>query len=288
VSRAAPFGLSVYRLLARAFPDEFRNAYGEELVQVTEDSIEDVWRHHGLAGLVRLLLDLAVRIPAEHLVELCQDVRYGLRMLAASPGFTLVAVTSLSLGICAATTAFSKLNATVFRNLPHVSHPEALVALESPVSYPDYQQYHEHRELFSASLAYVAPVPFGVAQGGETKRTWGQLVTPDYFSALGVRTVLGRAFDETRRQRGGAPEAVVRYRFWQTRLASDPGAIGRTLRINGHACVVLGVAPPDFLGQSPMIFPADLLLLAGLALVACYLPARTSMSIDPSRALRQE
>ena len=70
--------------------------------------------------------------------------------------------------------------------------------------------------------------------------------------------MLGRAFDETRQQRGGAPEAVVSYRFWQTQLASDPGAIGSTLRINGHACTVLGVAPPDFLGQSPMIFPADL------------------------------
>ena len=89
------------------------------------------------AGLARLLLDLAVRVPAEHLVELWQDVRYGLRMLAASPGFTLVALTSLSLGICAATAAFSKLNATVFRNLPHVSHPEALVALETPGLVPE-------------------------------------------------------------------------------------------------------------------------------------------------------
>jgi macrolide transport system ATP-binding/permease protein len=273
MSRPAAFSLGVYRRLARAFPDEFRNAYGEELVQVTEDSIEDVWRHHGLAGLARLMLDLAARVPAEHLLELWQDVRYGLRMLAASPGFTLVALTSLSLGMCAATASFSKLNATVFRNLPHVSHPEALVALEMPVSYPNYQQYREHRELFSESSAYVAPVPFGVAQGGETKRTWGQLVTPNYFSMLGVRTVLGRAFDETHRQRGGAPEAVVSYRFWQIHLASDPAAVGSTLRINGHACTVLGVAPPDFQGQSPMIFPADL-----------WMPITVDASVAPELA----
>lgn len=258
MSRPATFSLRVYRLLARAFPDEFRNTYGEGVVQVTEDSIEDIWRHRGLSGLARLLLDLAVRVPAEHLAELWQDVRYGVRMLAASPGFTLVALTSLSLGICAATSAFTKLNATVFRNLPHVAHPEALVALETPVSYPNYRQYREHRELFSASFAYVAPVPFGVVLGSQTKRIWGQLVTPDYFPALGVGTVLGRAFDETRQQRGGAPEVVVSYRFWQTHMASDPGAIGSTLRINGHACTVLGVAARDFLGASPMIFPADL------------------------------
>ena len=226
-------------------------------MQVTEDPIQDIWRHRALR-VCRLLLDLAVRVPAGRLAELWQDVRYGVRMLAASPGFTLVALTSLSLGICAATSAFTKLNATVFRTLPHVVHPEALVALETPVSYPNYQQYREHRELFSASFAYVAPVPFGVVLGGQTKRVWGQLVTPDYFPALGVGTVMGRAFNETRQQRGGAPEVVVSYRFWQTHLASDPGVIGSTLRINGHACAVLGVAARDFLGASPMIFPADL------------------------------
>jgi hypothetical protein len=117
MNRPADFSLRVYRELARAFPDEFRNAYGDEMVQVTEDSIEDIWRRHGLPGLARMLPDLAVRIPAEHLAELWQDVRYGVRMLAASAGFTLVALTSLSLGICAATAAFSKLNATVSRNL---------------------------------------------------------------------------------------------------------------------------------------------------------------------------
>jgi predicted permease len=206
----------------------------------------------------RLLFDLAVRVPAGHLAELWQDVRYGVRMLAASPGFTLVALISLSLGICAATSSFTKLNVTVLRNLPLVTHPEALVALETPVSFPNYQQYREHRELFSASFAYVAPVPFGVVLGGKTKRVWGQLVTAGYFPALGVGTAPGRVFDEARQQRGGAPEVVVSYRFWQTHLASDPGIIGSTLRINGHACTVRGVAPPDFLGASPMIFPADL------------------------------
>ena len=258
MSRPAVLSLRLYTVLARAFPDEFKNAYGEELLQTTQNSVEDIWRHHGLPGLARLLLDIAIRVPAEHLAELWQDIRYGVRMLAASPGFTLVALTSLSLGICAATGAFSKLNATVFRNLPHVTHPEALVALETPVSYPNYLQYREHRELFSASFAYAAPVPFGVSLGGQTKRVWGHLVTPGYFSTLGVRTVLGRFFDEGLRQRGGAPEVVVSYRFWQTNLGSDPAAVGSTLRINGQPCTVRGVAPADFQGQSPIIFPADL------------------------------
>ena len=81
-----------------------------ELMQVTEDAIGPIWRRHGVLGLARLLLDIAIRVPAEHLAELRQDVRYGLRMLGESPGFTSVALISLSLGICVATSAFSELN----------------------------------------------------------------------------------------------------------------------------------------------------------------------------------
>lgn len=258
MSRQVILSLMLYRLLARAFPGEFRNAYGDELVYMTEESIEDIWRQNGWLGLVRLLLDLAIRVPAEHLSEIWQDVRYGARMLAASPGFTLVALVSLGLGISVATSSFSKLNATVFRNLPGVSHPDALVATETPVSYPSYQVYREHKELFASTFAYVAPVPFGVGQGGQSRRVWGQLVTPDYFASLGVNAVRGRVFADAPQQRGAPPEVVVSYRYWQTNLGADPNTAGSTLRINAHACTVIGVAPPDFLGASPMIYPADL------------------------------
>jgi hypothetical protein len=101
-NRPVPVGLRVYRALAAAFPYEFRNSYGDELLQVTEDAIDEIWRRYGVLGLGHLLLDIAVRVPVEHMAEL--------RMLAGSPGFTAVALVSLSLGICIATCAYSELH----------------------------------------------------------------------------------------------------------------------------------------------------------------------------------
>jgi hypothetical protein len=173
-------GLRMYRALASAFPFEFKNAYGDEMLHVAEDAIEPIWRQHGVLGLVRLLADIAIRIPAEYLAELRQDIRYGLRMLAASPGFTTDAVLSLSLGICVATSAFSELNAVILRDVPGVSQPGRLVALQPAASYPAYERFRERTGLFSSTLAYVAPVPFGVFLGGHTERAWGHLVTPSF------------------------------------------------------------------------------------------------------------
>ena len=256
-------GLRLYRVLAAAFPCEFRNAYGDELVQVTEDAIEEIWRRHGMPGLARLLLDIALRVPAEHLAELRQDIRYGLRMLARSPGFTAVALISLSLGICIATCAYSELNG-LLRDLPGVPHPDQLVSLQAPSSYPAYQRYRALSDLFSSTFAYVAPVPFGVSNGGRTDRTWGrtwgQLVTPAYFSTLGVHPSLGRFFDQTYEQPGRAPEVVISDRFWREHLGSDPAVIGKSLRINGHPSAIVGVGPKDFLGASPALFAADVWL----------------------------
>ena len=225
--------LRIYRAISRAFPFEFKNAYGDELVQVTEAAIEAIWRRHGTLGLLRLLADLAVRVPAEHLAELTQDIRYGLRMLAASPGFTAVALISLSLGICVATSAFSEINAVILRDLPLVPQPDRLVALQSPTSFPTYKQYRDRTDLFSSTFAYVAPVPFGVSQGGHTERTWGHLVTPSYFSTLGMRPLLGRFFEPADEQPGRAPAVVISRRFWEDRLGSDPSIVCLRLVLGG-------------------------------------------------------
>jgi len=268
-NRAVATTLRLYRALASAFPQEFNNVYGDEILQVAEDAVEPIWRRHGVAGLLRLLLDIAIRVPAEHLSELRRDIRYGLRTLAASPGFAAGALVSLILGIGIATCAYSEVNG-LLRDLPGVPNPGELVALQAPVSYPTYQRYRELHELFSSTFAYVAPVPFGISQDGRTERIWGHLVTPSYFSTLGVRPRLGRTFDEADNSPGQEPTVVLSYRFWEEHLGSDPLAVGRTLRINGHACKIIGVGPKEFLGASPALFAADL-----------WLPIRASAHVAP-------
>jgi predicted permease len=243
------------------------------MLQAAEDSIEFVWRRHGVLGLTRLLFDIARRIPAEYASELRGDLRYGLRMLLASPGFTALALTSLTLGIGVATAAYSELNGFVGRDVPAVRHADELVMMKAPVAFPDYERYAARGDLFAGALAYRAPVPFGVSRGGRTERIWGHLVTASYFSTLGVQAAMGRVLDSEDGRQGRAPVVVVSYRFWQNQLGGDAAAIGKPLTINGQPCTVVGVGPADFEGASPMIYSADL-----------WLPLSVGASVAPELA----
>ncbi|PYX69932.1 MAG: hypothetical protein DMG78_20650 [Acidobacteria bacterium] len=110
----------------------------------------------------------------------------------ASPGFTVVALLSLSMGICIAACAFSEMNGIVLRNLPVVSKPDELVALELPATYPEFKRYRERSDVFVAAAAYLAPVPFTLSFAGHKERIWGHLVSGSYFSTLGVTPAMGR------------------------------------------------------------------------------------------------
>lgn len=182
-------------------------------------------------------------------------------MLTNSPAYALVAMVSLSLAIAIATCGFSEVNGLILRDIPTVPKPDDLVAVSVPKSYPFYQRWRDRQDLFSSTMAYVAPVPFGISldpsRSGHVERTWGHLVTSTYFSTLGVSPLRGRFFHRAEEQPGSPPVAVVSYRFWQEHLGSSASAVGTRLRVNGQPCTVVGVAPKDFLGASPAYFPAD-------------------------------
>src|SRR3974377_1467639 len=184
------------------------------------DPIAPVSKRDGVLGRARLLVDIALRVPVEHLAEVRRDIRYGLRTLARSPGFTAVAILSLSVGIAVATGAYSEMNGLVLRSLPAVPQPDALVALQVPTSYPHYKRYRDLPGLFSSTAAYVAPVPFGVSLDGRPERPWGHVFSLSYCATFGVHAAVGRVFDAAAETLGQEPVAVVSYRFWQGHLGS--------------------------------------------------------------------
>ncbi len=257
---AVKFCLWIYRRLARAFPHEFQMIYGTDVIQLGEDSVEEIWKRHGFGGLLRLLGDLAVRVPVEYASEIRRDVAYAFRTLSQSPGFAGVGIISLGLGIGVTTAVFSEVNAMMFRDMPAAHEPSQLVMARG-ISYPNFEQYRDQHSLFTGAAAVMQVVPFGVSldPGAKAERIFGQIVSPDYFSVFGVGPAMGRVLDPAVDKPGEPAMVVVSERFWRDHLHSDPAAVGRVIRLNGHSTTIAGVAAKDFLGVMPVI-PADLFL----------------------------
>jgi predicted permease len=262
--QAASLSIRVYRKLARWFPDEFQRACGDEMALVSEEIIRETAGRLGWRGLFPLLLrlfpDLLRRLIAEYTHELSTDVRYALRTLAQSPGFALVAFLSLAIGIGMTTTMYSQLRSTVFRDVPGLAAPEGLVTTRIQASYPLYEAMQTASGQFASLTAYMAPVPFTAGARGNSQRIWGHLVAPNYFDVLQVEGIRGRAFGPAEVTRNASPTAVLSHRFWTNKLGSDPAVFDRPIQINGQPVQVIGVAPPRFLGASPMVAAADIFI----------------------------
>jgi predicted permease len=176
-------------------------------------------------------------------------------MLWKSRGFTAIAVLSLALGIGANTSIFSFVNAVLLRSLP-VSEPDRLVYVFSGnrntpynvASYPDYVDFHDKNEVFSALAAY-ASITLSLNSNDQADTISGQIVTGNYFDALGVHAKLGRTFlPEEDTTPGAHPVAVISYGLWQSRFAGDPQIAGRQMLLNGQPFTIVGVAPAEFNG----------------------------------------
>src|SRR4051812_3599151 len=195
------------------------------------------------------------------LERLWQDLRYGVRMLAASPGFTIVAVLSLAIGIGANCAIFSFADALVLRPLP-VPRPgevytvgsttavEAFGASSIVSSYPDYVDIRDRSHSFDG-LAAITQVTAGFAtdRAATPKLKMGMLASGNLFTVMRVEPALGRAFRPEEDQVAGRDAVVVLgHALWQQEFASDPGVLGRTMLLDGHEFTVIGVAPEEFTG----------------------------------------
>ena len=194
------------------------------------------------------------------LEALWQDVRYALRMMRRTPGFTAVAMLSLALGIGANTAIFSLIDTLMLRRLP-VEHPGQLVELlfKAPgqdhfnaFSLQSYQHYREYNHVFSGLIA-SADTPFAVhGDGLEPEIVHGGYVTPNYFSVLGVNPALGRLIGpEDGSSESPANVAVVSWSYWKSRFNSDRAIVGRRIMSGDVPVTIVGVAPREFVGLEP-------------------------------------
>ncbi|HYO13734.1 MAG TPA: ABC transporter permease, partial [Thermoanaerobaculia bacterium] len=184
--------------------------------------------------------------------EIGRDVRLGLRSLARSPGFSSVAVLCLALGIGANAALFSVLNAVLLRPLPYVE-PDRLVRIyeklgdrgQGSVSVPNFRDWAEQNTGFEQIAAYLVGSR-NLQSTGDPERIRAVEATPNLFSLLGARPLLGRAFDPGTDEPGKGKVAVVSEGLWRTRLGGEPSLIGRTIRLDGIPHTVIGVMPAAF------------------------------------------
>jgi putative ABC transport system permease protein len=183
---------------------------------------------------------------------LLQDVRYGLRMLAKNPGFTIVAVLTLALGIGANTAIFSLVNAVLLRPLPFPDSRQLVVALgrtnqiaRTAISYPDFEDWRKQSRSF-AELSLWEAQSVNLTGRERPERVRGSFVSANFFPMLGVVPAIGRGFLPDEDQPGSDRVALVNYSLWKNRFGGDPEFIGKHLTLNGAVFTVVGILPADF------------------------------------------
>ncbi len=213
------------------------------------------------------------------MATLIQDLRYGLRMLAKSPGFTVVAVVTLALGIGANTAIFSLIDAVMLRALP-VREPSQLVVLrwtahqeprrnetssfgdcaggeggENPAGcsfpYPFFELVRSAKDTFAGATAFAGPADLVLSGNGPARMVQGELVSGDYFPTLGVRALVGRTLGADDDSPAASPAIVLSYAFWQSAFGGDRAAIGRSVLLNAVPFTIIGVAEPGFTHLTP-------------------------------------
>jgi putative ABC transport system permease protein len=197
----------------------------------------------------------ARRDRAEWWWELWNDLRFAVRVLRRQPGFTVVVLVTLMLGIGANTAIFTVVDAALLRPLPY-REPDRLVHLwethrgdvsdRSEASYPDFLDWRSRSRAFAAIEGYDPTNLTVTADGTEPVMLRGARVTPGFFPMLGVKPILGRAFLPEESVAGGAPVVLLTHGFWQRRLGGDPRVIGRPLILDRRRYAVVGVLPRDF------------------------------------------
>src|SRR5436309_8803965 len=186
-----------------------------------------------------------------------QDLRFGFRMLRRSPGFSILAILCLTLGIGTNAAVLSWIEGILIHPYPLVAHQDRMFALNATtrgelgytgLSYPEFLDYEKNSTLFESFIVdRITGTTLSV--GDRAERASGAIVSANYFEALGVHPILGRGFrPEEGQGRNAHPVVVISYRTWKDRYGADPNIIGRTQYLNGVQHTIIGVVPEKFHG----------------------------------------
>ncbi len=217
---------------------------------------------------------------------LLQDIRYGMRMVAKSPGFAAIAILTLALGIGANTALFSVVNGVLLNPLPY-DQPDHLVAIyskteqfsHSSISYPNFLDWVREQRSFSA-LAAFRQEDYNLTGMGEPERVKAEMISADFFPLLGVKPVVGRVFRPEDDQVGAQPVALISGGFWKRKFGSSPDASGKNLKLNGVGYTVVGVIPADFRYQSGNFHNSDVYVPIGQWNDSTFRNRHTGMGMD--------
>lgn len=282
--RSRTLGERVYSGLLRLYPRDFRDEFGDAMAEFYRDRMARARRDPRLLASLRMwfhvVADAAVNaVPAridsivrtlrrrrdqrraiEHAPSLAplrredrmlstigQDARFTLRGMRRTPGFSLIVLATLAIGIGASVSIFSVVNGVLLKALPF-PEPDRLVRIEhlspSTASEPEFVDYRRDLTSITQVSAYRAGTATLAATDGEPERVPSLLVSEDFFPALGVRMALGRAFTDHENRRGGPEAIVISDGLWRRRYGGDSSIVGRQVVVNGESRTVVGVLPP--------------------------------------------
>ena len=233
----------------------------------TEEAEHAVRREFGNVGLVKEITRETWGWGSPD--RLMQDLRFGMRMTAKSPGFTAVAILTLALGIGANTALFSVVNGVLLNPLPF-PEPEQLVTLaeskpnfaSGSISFPNFRDWRKDNRTFSA-MGMARESSFNLTGTGDAEQVGAQFISSDYLQLLSVKPVIGRFFSEGEDQIGASPLVLISAEFWSRKFGSPSNVIGKGITLDGRSYTIIGVVPASFQLQVWGFRPSELYLPLG-------------------------
>lgn len=258
---------NLYRALLHCYPASFRQEYGGQMLLAFTEQLQQGGNAARRQAMSQAFMDIFTIAPKEHWHVILQDLRYTFRTIAARPGFAVVAVLSLALGIGITTAMFSLWNTLVLGKMPMVSDPDRIVILTDPekngswtgsssgvrsyFSYPEYLDMRAHADTMSSLMASQSSLGTWQArfEDGPWEEVSGHLVSGNYFDTLGVAPAMGRAFTIDDERPGTSPYAVISHNYWLQRFGGRADILGKVLSFRRALFTIVGVAPKGFIGE---------------------------------------